>query len=230
MRIHYLQHVPFEDLGSMHGWFAERSDALTATHFYLQQKTLPPLDSFDWLVIMGGPMGVADTAVYPWLTAEQAFIRAAIDAGKTVLGICLGAQLIAVALGADVTVNSQREIGWFPLRSQTGKHPIANLLDGCVAFHWHSETFAIPAGAQHLASSEGCHNQAFSMDDRVYGFQFHLETTATSVKALLHHCGNELDDSRYVQSSDQILQDPQRFIEINAAMAKVLETIARLRG
>ncbi len=229
LRVHYLQHVPFEDLGSMHSWFAERSDALTATHFYLQQ-TLPPLDSFDWLVIMGGPMGVADTAVYPWLAAEQAFIRAAIDAGKTVLGICLGAQLIAAALGADVTVNSQREIGWFPLRSQTGKHPIANLLDGCVAFHWHGETFAIPAGAQHLASSEACQNQAFSIDDRVYGFQFHLETTDTSAKALLHHCGNELDASRYVQSRDQILQDSQRFIEINRAMAKVLETIVRLRG
>lgn len=226
MRIHYLQHVEFEDLGSMRGWFLEHGDSLTSTHLYLPQA-LPSLDSFDMLVVMGGPMGVADTAIYPWLEAEQAFIRAAIGAGKKVLGICLGAQLIAAALGAGVTANPQREIGWFPLRSQAANHPIAILLDNCLAFHWHGDSFAIPAGAQHLASSEACFNQAFSFQDRVYGFQFHLETTPASATALVHHCGNELDDSRYVQSIYQILQHPQRFTAINKAMADVLALITQ---
>ncbi len=229
VRVHYLQHVPFENLASMHDWFSRHSESITGTHFY-RQTTLPPVDSFDWLVIMGGPMGVGDSARYPWLQAEQAFIREAIDAGKTVLGICLGAQLVAAALDAEVSANPQREIGWFPLRSATEKHPLATLLDGCMAFHWHGDTFAIPPGAVHLASSEACRNQAFALHDRVFGLQFHLETTGESARALLHHCGDELDGSGYVQSRGRILQDDQRFAAINSTMNAVLRLIAQLSG
>ncbi len=227
MRVHYLQHVEFEDLGSMHAWFNKRSELLTATHLY-RQTGLPKLDSFDWLVVMGGPMGVGDNAAYPWLAAEQAFIQAAIDAGKTVLGICLGAQLIAAALEAEISTNPRREIGWFPLRGEHKEHPIAQLLDGCMAFHWHGDTFALPAGAQHLASSEACRNQAFSIRDRVFGFQFHLETTEQSARALLRHCRDELDGSHYVQSSHQVLQHSQRFDRINNTMSNLLDLIAEL--
>jgi GMP synthase-like glutamine amidotransferase len=226
VRVHYLQHVPFENLASMQGWFARHSEAITGTHFY-RQTTLPPVDSFDWLVIMGGPMGVADSATYPWLEAELAFIREAIDGGKTVLGICLGAQLIAAALGAWVGTNPQREIGWFPLEANA-EHPLATLLDGCTAFHWHGDSFAIPPGAMHLASSEACRNQAFALHNRVFGLQFHLETTEESARALLHHCGDELDGSRYVQSGERILADSQRFAAINGTMTDVLELIAQL--
>ena len=227
MRVHYLPHVPFEDLASMADWFAQHSESVTSTRFY-SGDSLPPGDSFDWLVIMGGPMGVGDSLRYPWLEAEGAFIREAIDAGKTVLGVCLGAQLIAAALGARVSANSRREIGWFPLHGSAEKHPLVELLHGCTAFHWHGDTFAIPRGAVHLASSEACQNQAFALHDRVFGFQFHLETTAESARGLLEHCSDELDGSRYVQGSEQILQHGERFADINRTMTAVLELIAGL--
>jgi GMP synthase-like glutamine amidotransferase len=227
LRVHHLQHVPFEGLGSMEAYFLQRGHRLSTTFFYRGEQT-PVLESFDWLVVMGGPMGVADTVDYPWLKQEQQFIRTAIDAGKIVLGFCLGAQLIAAALGARVMANRHREIGWFAIT--TPMHNKDKLLDEALAgaplaFHWHGDTFELPPGSQRLASSEACHNQAFSLDQRVFGFQFHMETTAHSARALLEHCGSELDNSRYVQTADEILANPDRFDTINLTMAAVLSAI-----
>lgn len=114
MRIHYLQHVPFEGLGTMESYFLQRGHRLSSTHFYLE-KPPPSVAEFDWLVVMGGPMGVYDEIKFPWLTEEKSFIGKSIKSGKIVLGICLGAQLIADVLGAGVFKNQYREIGWFPI-------------------------------------------------------------------------------------------------------------------
>lgn len=225
MRIHSLQHVPFEDIGSLAQDIGAHT--LTTTHWY-KGDSAPALDSFDVLIVMGGPMGVYDDAIYPWLSEEKALIAAAIKAGKKILGICLGAQLIACVLGAKVTRNPQREIGWFPLQisAEAREHPIAKILAECqTVFHWHGDRFEIPAQAQLLAASEACAHQAYVIDNQVYAFQFHLETTETSAQALIEHCAEDLDSSRYVQNADEILQDKTKFGAINKAMSAVFRQL-----
>lgn len=229
MRIHSLQHVPFEGLGSMAEVFERRGDEVTTSHLYAGDAP-PALEAFDWLVVMGGPMGVHDEEQYPWLAAEKTLIRAAIDGGKRVLGICLGAQLIAHTLGAAVTPNPRREIGWFPIRATeaAGATPWGVVFAGQPrVFHWHGDTFAIPPGAVHLASSEACPHQAFVLGTRVLGLQFHLETTGESAEALLKHCANELDGSEWVQDAEAIRADPSRYPAINRLMERVIDTMVR---
>jgi GMP synthase-like glutamine amidotransferase len=230
LRIHYLQHVSFENLGSMQAYLQKQGHSLSATHLY-RSDPLPEIDQIDWLIVMGGPMGVHDEEQYPWLAAEKAFIRKAIENGKTVLGICLGAQLIADVLGASVTKNRQREIGWFSI---IPSEQAAGTMLGSVfqrpleVFHWHGDTFALPDGAIPLASSEACQNQGFILGERVIAFQFHLETTPASAQALVENCRDELDGSAYVQSEAEILAAQPRFEAINQVMQSVLQKLEQV--
>lgn len=227
MHIHYLQHVPFEGLGSMQQWFMDHGFDVSVTHLYAGES-LPELQDIDWLVVMGGPMGVNDEHLHPWLTGEKTFIEKAITSGKIVLGICLGAQLIARALGADVEKNSYREIGWFPLQvhDDARQTAIGKILQSHpLAFHWHGDRFEIPSGATPLARSNACDNQGFIYQERVVGLQFHLETTTQSARDLIKHCGDELDGSDYVQGSDDMLSQPERFLAINKVMSEILEAM-----
>lgn len=227
MRVHILQHVPFEDAGSMAKDFERRGATLTTTHWYRGDHA-PELASFDALIVMGGPMGVYDETEFPWLVTEKSLIAAAIAADKIVVGVCLGAQLIACVLGARVYPNPQREIGWFPLTLNTPaeQSPLGNALAADIdVFHWHGDTFELPTGAHWLASSEACAHQAFSVGDKVFGFQFHLETTEHSARALIAECGNELDDSPFVQRAKDMLANPERFTTINRMMSAVLQHI-----
>jgi GMP synthase-like glutamine amidotransferase len=224
MNVHYLQHVPFEDLGSMEAWLKKQGHTITVTHLY-QNEPLPSIENIDWLIVMGGPMGVEDHAIYPWLTAEKVFIKQALDQKKIVLGICLGAQLIADVLGSDITKNVFKEIGWFPITiSEEAKTSTigAILPNQFEVFHWHGDTFDIPTDAIPLASSEACKNQGFMLDERVIGLQFHLETTPESALNLTLHCKNELDKSLYVQSAEKILSQPERYEKINHIMGAIL--------
>jgi GMP synthase-like glutamine amidotransferase len=227
MRVHHFQHVPFEGLGSMAPYFQSKGFQLSATHLYLEQNP-PPLDTLDWLVVMGGPMGACDESKHAWMAMEKAYIQKAIKAGKVVLGICLGAQLIATVQGAGVFKNSHREIGWFPIRKveQAETSPLAEVFPQQVeVFHWHGDTFEIPHGATLLASSDACAHQGFVMDNRVIGLQFHLETTPASARALVENCGHELDNSRYVQTAEKMLSDGSRFERINTIMAALLDKL-----
>lgn len=227
MKIHHLQHVPFEGLGSMEAVLKEKGHQLSSTHLYSNQ-VLPLVNDIDWLIIMGGPMGIYDEENHPWLKAEKKFIKDAIHSGKIVLGICLGAQLIADVLGARVYRNTHREIGWFDIRrSAEAEHTVLSkaLPEQAEVFHWHGDTFDIPEGATLLTGSAACKNQGFIMDDRVVAFQFHMETTLESATALIDHCGDELDGSSYVQSKNEILSNPQRFSTINQIMTSVLEAL-----
>lgn len=227
MRIHSLQHVPFEDIGSMANDFSARAYTLTTTHWYRGDQA-PDVHSFDALVVMGGPMGIYDEAIYPWLADEKILIKETINAGKIVIGICLGAQLIAEVLGGKVTRNVHKEIGWLPLQilPEASAHPIAQILAKYPGvFHWHGDTFAIPPGALHIARSEGCLNQAYVFNNQVYGFQFHLETTSTSAAALIENCAEDIDGSRYTQPANFMLADAQRFAQINRAMSEVIAHI-----
>jgi GMP synthase-like glutamine amidotransferase len=202
-RLHYLQHVPFEDPGRILTWAAQRGWVCTATHLY-RGDVLPAVDAFDLLVVMGGPMGVMDEDRFDWLAAEKRFIRKTISAGRKAFGICLGAQLIAEALGAKVYRNHCREIGWFDITftdaaqdTLLGPPPSPTL----PVFHWHGDTFDLPADTVHLARSPACANQAFLYDDRVLALQFHIESGLRHVDALCENCGEELTaDAPTIQS------------------------------
>lgn len=232
-RIHYLQHVPFEGLGNMEDIFQRWGSPTTATHWYRGDRP-PALESFDWLVVMGGPMNIYEHDSHPWLIEEKRLIGEAIDAGKVVLGICLGAQLIADVLGGPVTPGRHKEIGWFPVQRQPGVEGTA--LDGVLpdkltVFHWHGDTFELPPGARLLASSAACAHQAFCVDERVFGFQFHLETTPDSANAILAHSLDELDGSTWVQDADTITAGNHQCAAINGVMETFLEKLkARSRA
>ena len=222
--IHYLQHVPFEGLGSIESWLVDNGHTLSSTHLY-EQAYLPDITAFDMLIVMGGPMGIYDYHEHPWLKQEKKFIRASIDAGKTVLGICLGAQLIADVLGGKVTRNPDKEIGWFPVEVTTQGMDTAIgalLAEAEDVFHWHGDTFAIPPGAIHLARSAACEHQAFLYDGRVLGLQFHLEVTPAGAAALCSECANELTPARYVQTASEILAPAEYFQHINQLMQRIL--------
>jgi GMP synthase (glutamine-hydrolysing) len=225
MRLHYLQHVPFEGLGMIEDWAQARNSTITSTRLYAGEA-LPQIDEFDWLVVMGGPMGIYDHEEHPWLVAEKTFIRQAIEAEKTILGICLGAQLIADVLGAKVCPGPEKEIGWFPI--QRSLNAPALLPENLMAFHWHGDTFELPEGAQHLASSKACTNQGFIYNRRIVGLQFHLETTPESMDALIQNCGHELTDAPYIQTAEQMHAGSANIKAINAAMTGLLEQLTKV--
>jgi len=186
MKVHYLQHVSYEGLGYIEHWASEENCTLSSTKFY-KNSSLPKINDFDWLIVMGGPMGVHDEKEYPWLKAEKELILEAIKAKKTVIGICLGAQLIAAVLGAKIKKSPSKEIGFFPI-SKTKYGEEHGLLSGLPntldVFHWHGDMFEIPKEAKNVFKSDGCPNQAFIYKDRVLGFQFHLEVTVKSLKEM----------------------------------------------
>jgi GMP synthase (glutamine-hydrolysing) len=211
----------------MENYFLSRGYQISSTKLY-SEENFPGLEDFDWLIIMGGPMGVYDEDRFPWLKNEKRFISDVIEAGKVLLGVCLGAQLIASVLGAKVYKNRFREIGWFPItRSETAAETILGkvLPETLEVFHWHGDTFDIPQGATLLASSEACHNQGFVIENRIVGFQFHLETTMEAAKKLINECSDELDGSRYVQSKEQMLSDTTKFAKINTVMESILQEL-----
>jgi GMP synthase-like glutamine amidotransferase len=230
LNVQVIQHVPFEGSGVIGEWMIDRGHKLATTKLY-QGDVLPELDEFDWLVVMGGPMGVYDSGQYSWITDEQHFIQNAINAGKGVLGICLGAQFIAAALGMRVFKNEFREIGWFDLTrsQQIADTVLADCWPETVnVFHWHGDTFDLPKGAQRIAASEACKNQGFILNNRVVGFQFHMEVTNDSISALIENCGDELDGSSYVQSENELkATDPA---EVNQLMVSVLECLEKELG
>lgn len=224
MRVHWLQHVPFEGLGSIEEWTSGRASMVSCTRLF-DDPAFPDLSDFDLLIIMGGPMAVHDEHRFSWLIEEKRFIRRSIEAEKYVLGICLGAQLIADVLGAEVYPGPEKEIGWFPVHRIGGADsPISGVLPETLeAFHWHGDTFDIPDGAIHLMRSEACENQAFAYDDRVLGLQFHFEATPASARSLIQNCADELVDGPFIQPADAMLLFDERFRAINQAMSRLLD-------
>jgi GMP synthase-like glutamine amidotransferase len=229
MKIRCLQHVPFEGPAGIGDWARARGHALAVTHLHAGEP-LPDPAGFDWLVVMGGPMGVGDTGVHPWLAPEKDLIRQAIAAGRTLVGVCLGAQLIAEALGARVYRNPEKEIGWMPVTlTEAGRaSPVLGFLPPDIeVFHWHGDTFELPAGAVHLAASGACAHQAFLYGERVLGLQFHLESTAESVAALIHHCADELVPAPHVQDAQRMLAATAAdYGRINEALTGILDRLA----
>lgn len=231
MRAHYLQHVPFEGLGSIAPWLQKAGYEISCTQLFNTEE-LPEIADIDLLIVMGGPMSVNDGQEHPWLTAEKQFIKNAVEAEIPVLGICLGAQLIANSMGGKVFQNSVKEIGWFPVKAvQPKRSSVFQFPEETSVFHWHGETFNLPNGAIQIARSDGCENQAFQIGNNIIGLQFHLETTPISAQAIVENCGDELVDGEYIQSEVDILSVPEeRYLSINRLMVNVLEYLHASNG
>jgi GMP synthase-like glutamine amidotransferase len=229
MRISVLQHVPFEGPARIAHWAGARGHGLKVSHLYAGDP-LPHPDDYDLLVVMGGPMGVGDEADHSWLKPEKGCIADAVAAGRALVGICLGAQLIAEVLGARVYRNPLKEIGWLPVRlTAAGRQAelTASLPPELQVFHWHGDTFELPPGAVHLAESDGCAQQAFLYDDRVLGLQFHLESTPESVAAICTHCADEIVPGPYVQDAERMrAAGAADYAAINGALEGMLDRLA----
>jgi GMP synthase-like glutamine amidotransferase len=206
VKIHYLQNDPLVGPGSIEAWAAEKGYSLTSTRVF-EQERFPAFDGFDLLVILGGTMGAYEEEVFPWLSLEKRFIRDAVERHKLVLGICLGVQMLADALGGKAYPHVHKEIGWWPVKL-TEEAAAFSLFKGLpktfTAFQWHGDTFDPPEGAVRLASSEGCVNQAIGYGDHVVGLQFHPESTAEGIGQLIEHCGGELVAGPFIQQPDSI--------------------------
>lgn len=231
MRAHYLQHVPFEGLGSIEYWLQNAGYEITSTQFF-NSGVLPDIKDIDFLIVMGGPMSVNDETEHSWLVKEKKFIKSTIETGKPVLGICLGAQLIANSMGGNVFPNSVKEIGWFTVEGVESKSTsIFQFQDKIKVFHWHGETFSLPTSAVQIAKSKGCENQAFQIGSNVIGLQFHLETTPVSAQEIVENCRDELVEGVYIQSEAEILSAPkERYSSINSLMGSVLEYLHASNG
>ena len=228
LRIHYFQHVPYEDLGCIREWGLGRGHSFTATKFFEESHT-PEIAEIDWLIVMGGPMNICEEDRYPWLRQEKLFIHEAILAGKTVIGICLGSQLIADVLGAKVYPNRTKEIGWFNIKS-TDQGKKSRLLSGIghnfKVFHWHGDTFDLPEGALRLFESAACVNQAFHYSKNILGFQFHLEVTPDDIMRMTLHGKNELVKDSYVQTGEEIMANTRLAGDLNNKLRLILDRLA----
>jgi GMP synthase-like glutamine amidotransferase len=223
LRVHWLQHAEHEGLGCIEPWLRARGHRITGTRLQ-RGESLPGARDFDWLIVMGGPMNIYEHDRYPWLAAEKTLIRDACVMKKRVLGICLGAQLLADVLGGSVVENEESEIGWFDVwfddDAERSEH-FSDFPDRFAAFHWHGDTLLYPPGAVPLMGSEACARQAFTWGEgRVLGLQFHLEVEFADARRWLQT--DVPAPRRFVQNAAEMLRDPGRFAETTRLMQLLL--------
>ncbi len=227
MKIHYIQHEKFEDLGCIRQWLKSSNHSVTHTHIF-ENEPFPKASDIDFLIVMGGSMGANDDQVFSWMEAEKALIKQCILDNKKVLGICLGAQIIASVLGAKVYPNTKKEIGWFDIDLKIKSKEIpafANIPSKFKTMHWHGDTFELPRGAVHLASSEATQNQAFSFNDGyVLGLQFHPEMTELAIKGMFDEVG-QLQQDDFVQSNQVIASQYELCQQNNDWMYHILSSM-----
>lgn len=195
LRVHYFQHIAGEGFGSCYDYLKAHQAKITATEFFalpvdlpLELEALPHIDEVDLLIIMGGTMSVNDEANYPWLKLEKRWLRRYLSAGKPAIGLCLGGQLIANALGASVSRNQHQELGWIDVgRVSHVPENYFQIPEKINIMQWHSETFEIPRGGVRLAQNNVCQNQMYQIGRNVLGFQFHPEMTPHALQLLIEN-------------------------------------------
>lgn len=212
-----FQHVAYEILGNLNPRLRDAGHRIRYVNFGRDADARPSLSGYHGLVVLGGPMNCDEGDRYPHLDTEIEVIREAVDRDLPVLGICLGAQLLARALGAGVRRNPAKEIGWYdvsPTEAGAADPVIGHIAPRTPIFQWHGDTFDIPQGAVHLAESDLCTNQAFRYGDRAYGFQFHLEVDKPMIERWLqvpHHVaeiegeGGRIDPDRIRGETDTLI-------------------------
>ena len=228
MRIHSLEHEPFEGLANIEVWAKNRGHSISRTLLFNNEE-LPEMNDFDWLFIMGGSMNVYEEEKYPWLREEKNLIAEAIASKKMILGVCLGAQLVADVLGGRVSKNRYNEIGWFPVTlTEEGRNSslLCNFPGSFSAFHWHGDTFRIPPGAKKIAQTGACPNQAFEYGKTI-GLQFHLEYSVESIDLMLRNCGNEIVEGRYIQKPDKIISQNNNVAETQRLLNLLLDNMEK---
>jgi GMP synthase-like glutamine amidotransferase len=205
---HCLQHLPDEGPGYAASWLAAHGHALTFTRLFEPDPIFPSLAEFDALLVLGGAMSVNDEARFPWLVREKEFLRSTLQAGKITLAICLGAQLVAQALGGEVRPNPEPEIGFWTVRFSTKAltHPLLRgWPDKAAVLHWHVDTFTVPPGAVRVGMSAGCAAQGFVWGDGIIGLQFHPEINEEMVEKLINFENHETaDEQEFVQTAAQM--------------------------
>lgn len=186
MRVLVIQHSAGDSLAAAETVISELGHEIITIRIDRHQS-IPKVVNCDALIMLGGPYPLTMQNRPTWITDEQELVRRYMDADRRILGICLGAQILASAMGASVRRNTHAELGWHTVTSTSGQTSIANqsLPSQMTVFQWHRDTFEIPPGAQHLYESEVCQNQGFCLSDRVYGFQFHLEADARTIRTFL---------------------------------------------
>jgi GMP synthase (glutamine-hydrolysing) len=216
MNVSVLQHAASEGPGEIGAW-AERVGHTVRAHHLYRGDALPALDAFDLLVVMGGEMNIYQYRDYPWLKPERELIAAALTGGKRVIGICLGAQLIADALGARVVQNPQHELGWFPVYFSDEARTVYPELPALASvLHWHGDTFSLPPDALKLASSPACPEQGYMIPGKCLGLQFHIEVDPGLVKQFVGSQGT-WPSGRWVQKPDAILSEAPKHCDANKA-------------
>lgn len=217
-RVLVFQHVAHEILGTLDPLLKSAGFRIRYVNFGRDPRARPNLDGYHGLVVLGGPMHVDQADRHPHLRTEAEAIRDALDRDIPILGICLGAQLLAHALGAPVGPAIRKEIGWHDVSvSPLGRaDPLFSTFAATERiFQWHGDTFEIPRGAEHLASSELCANQAFRWGDKAYGLQFHLEVDAPLIERWLsipeHRA--EIENSCGAVAAEEIRRETRSRIE-----------------
>ncbi|GAB4244482.1 MAG: type 1 glutamine amidotransferase [Candidatus Methylacidiphilales bacterium] len=204
MRVAVLQHESFEGPAQIGTWLTRQGHVLTLHNLYLGEP-LPTLADFDALLVMGGGMNVYQYRDYPFLQGETELIRSALAAGKKMIGICLGAQLMAHVMGSTVVQNREVEVGFFPVFfTPEARTVLPSLPEKAEVFHWHGDTFALPADTLRLAFSEACPEQGFLYRDQVLALQFHAELGPSEVMALADHEFAGLKPGAFVQPLENI--------------------------
>lgn len=220
-KIQIVMNVPFVGAGNIKDW-AQRNDfTLEYTRLYNGEE-LPDVGEFDMAAVMGGTMNIYETEQYPWLEDEKLWLKKVVEAEIPVIGICLGAQLLADVLGGRVERNEHKEIGAFEIcRINTALED--NLLTGLpekfFAFQWHGDRFILPEGATLLAESQACRYQAFQYKKHVLGLQFHLDYSVESLQTMFEFCSDDLAGTgEYVQTREDIMaaagyaEDARRYL------------------
>ena len=227
IRIHYLQHDSFEDLAYIGDWALAKGHRISCTRID-RKETLPTTDEFDWLIIMGGKMGVYERDKYPVIEQELQLIKDAIAAKKTLLGICLGSQMIAAALGAGVYPHQYAEIGFFPVifHESAEKDPVfRHFGKECLVLHIHNDTFDLPEGAVLMASSRATKHQAFRYGDSVFALQFHFEATVERTQVFIRKAMTGLSKGKWIQKTNESLELMKVCEANNVIFKEVLDAI-----